>query len=158
MYRIVTSLVLLSLSVQHAMSQEMNNEKLGSIIDKLSEQTEGINGNWQFVIDSTYFVCLTDEVHNRMRIISPIVEVGDLQDDQMERCMEANFHTALDVRYSISDGIVWSAFIHPLKELTEEQVISGLSQVYSCVRTFGSTYSSGTLNFPTQEERDAQKN
>ena len=158
MYRIVTSLVVLCLSVQTVMSQEMNNEKLGSIIDKLSEQTEGINGNWQFVIDSTYFVCLTDEVHNRMRIISPIVEVGDLQDDQMERCMEANFHTALDVRYSISDGIVWSAFIHPLKELTEEQVISGLSQVYSCVRTFGSTYSSGTLNFPTQEERDAQKN
>jgi hypothetical protein len=136
----------------------MNNQKLNAIIYTLSDQIEGTPGNWQFAIDSTLFICLTDELHNRMRIISPIAEIKDLTQVQIMDCMEANFHTALDVRYSISDGVMWSAYIHPLKELTKDQVISGLSQVYSCVKTFGSTYSSGALNFPTSEQRDIQQN
>jgi len=45
----------------------MNNEKLGEIINEISETVEGANGRWQFVIDSTMFICLTDENHNRMR-------------------------------------------------------------------------------------------
>ena len=72
--------------------------------------------------------------------------------------MEANFHSALDARYAISDGILWAAFIHPLQELTKDQVISAISQVYSTVQTFGTYYSSGELSFPTQGEEDAQRN
>ena len=93
-----------------------------------------------------------------MRIIAPIVEINEVTDEQLRRCMQANFHSALDIRYAISDDLLWSAFIHPLKELTKEQVFSALSQVYSGVKTFGTYYSSGELNFPTKEERDAQKN
>ncbi|MDA8693259.1 YbjN domain-containing protein [Saprospiraceae bacterium] len=139
-------------------AQDMNNEKLNAIIYTLSDEVKGQPGNWQFIIDSTIFICITDELHNRMRIIAPIVEVSEVSDDQLKRCMEANFHSALDIRYAISDDLVWSAFIHPLKELTKEQVFSALSQVYSGVKTFGTYYSSGELNFPTREERDAQRN
>ena len=136
----------------------MDNDKLHSIIYTLSDHTEGQKGNWQFVIDSTFFICLTDQIHNRMRIISPIDKTENLTDEQIRKCLEANFHTALDAGYALSDGYLWSAFIHPLKELTKEQVISAISQVYSCAKTFGTYYSSGTLNFPTREERDASKN
>lgn len=136
----------------------MNNEKLNSIIYTLSDEVKGQAGNWQFIIDSTLFLCITDELHNRMRIIAPIVEINEVTDEQLRRCMQANFHSALDIRYAISDDLLWSAFIHPLKELTKEQVFSALSQVYSGVKTFGTYYSSGELNFPTKEERDAQKN
>lgn len=139
-------------------AQDMDNDKLYSIIYTLSEQVEGENGYWQFVIDSTIFICVTDQLHNRMRIISPIEEMKNVTNEEILRCMEANFHTALDVKYSISDNILWSAFIHPLKELTKEQVISGISQVYSCANTFGTHYSSGTLSFPTNEDRKAQQN
>ena len=124
----------------------------------ISDEIEGQNGNWQFIIDSTLFICITDELHNRMRIISPVEKTVNLSTPHLTKCMEANFHTALDVRYSISDGILWSAFIHPLRELTKDQVISAISQVYSCVKTFGSSYSSGALSFPTQEDRDVRKN
>ena len=158
MYRITTILLLCTLLSANVNGQDMNNEKLNAIIYTLSDDIEGANGQWQFIIDSTLFICLTDELHNRMRIISPIEKMENVSDQSLVRCMEANFHTALDVRYSISDGVLWSAFIHPLKELTKEQVISGLSQVYSCVKTFGTTYSSGALSFPTSDERDAQKN
>lgn len=139
-------------------AQDMNNAKLNAIFYTISEEIEGQGGNWQFIIDSTLFICLTDELHNRMRIISPIEKMENVSPEQMEKCMAANFHSALDARYAISEGVVWSAFIHPLKELTKEQVISAISQVYSCVKTFGTYYSSGTLSFPTNEERKAGDN
>ena len=139
-------------------AQNMNNDKLNGIIYTLSDTVQGESGGWQFIIDDTAFMCLTDQLHNRMRIISPIAEMGEVTDEQLLRCMEANFHSALDARYAISDGILWAAFIHPLQELTKDQVISAISQVYSTVQTFGTYYSSGELSFPTQGEEDAQRN
>lgn len=136
----------------------MDNDKLNSIFYTVSDTIQGQDGQWQFVIDSVMFYCLTDKLHNRMRIIAPIMPEGDVSQDELKKCMEANFHTALDIRYALSDGVVWSAFIHPLKELTKEQVISALSQVYSGVKTFGTHYSSGELSFPTNEERKSSQN
>ena len=155
---IAINILMLLGCISYTNAQDMDNQQLNTIIYSITDEVEGAPGNWQFVIDSTLFICLTDELHNRMRIIAPIDKMENITEEQINRCMQANFHTALDVRYSISDGILWSAYIHPLKELTQEQVISGISQVYSCTRTFGTSYSSGALSFPTQEERDAQQN
>ena len=129
----------------------MNNEELDIIFKNLSKVIRGAYGNWELEIDSTRFICLTDEYHNRMRIISPITEVSNVDSEQIIKCMEANFHTALDTKYAISNGIVWSVFIHPLKELSQQQVIDAISQVYSSVKTFGSSYSSGNLIFPKSD-------
>ncbi len=60
----------------------------------------------------------------------------------------ANFHTALDVKYAISDEILWSVFTHPLKELTQHQIEDAISQVYSANVTFGNTFTSTNLTFP----------
>ena len=136
----------------------MDNDKLQEIISTLSDKIEGQKGNWRFTIKSTMLICLTDQFHNRMRIISPIDKLENITNEQIIQCMKANFHTSLDARYSISDGILWSAFIHPLKELTNEQVKSAISQVYSCAGTFGTHYSGGTLIFPTDEERKSKEN
>jgi len=147
-------ILILQLPVLAAFSQteKMTNEKLSEIFQSITEQIEGQNGNWQFIIDSTLFICLTDETHNRMRIISPVEELAKISKDQMLKCMEANFHTVLDSKYAVSDDILWSVFIHPLGELTEEQVISAIVQVYSGVKTYGTVYSSGLLSFPKAEE------
>ncbi|SNR17239.1 hypothetical protein [Tenacibaculum jejuense] len=136
----------------------MNNEKLLHVLKQHAHNIEGNEGYWSFQINEIAFMCLTDKLHNRMRIIAPITEADDLTDAQLSLCMEANFHTTLDIRYAISDGILWSAFIHPLKELTEHQIEDALSQVYSSVKTFGSTYSSGSLSFLTEEERKFRLN
>ena len=126
----------------------MTNKELDVIIANISKIIRGRHGNWEFEIDTTQFICLTDEYHNRMRIISPITEVTEISSEQILKCMEANFHTALDTKYAISNGVLWSVFIHPLKELSQKQVIDAISQVYSSVRTFGTTYSSSNLIFP----------
>ena len=139
-------------------AQAMNNDKLNGIIYTLSDTVQGENGSWQFIIDELAFICITDQIHNRMRIISPIAELAEVTDEELLRCMEANFHSALDARYAISDGILWAAFIHPLRELTKDQVISAITQVYSTAQTFGTYYSSGELSFPTSGEQDVQQN
>jgi len=55
-----------------------------------------------------------------MRIISPITDTISLEKNMLENALISNFHSALDVKYTISDGIIWSTFIHPLKELSED--------------------------------------
>ncbi len=136
----------------------MTNKKLRSIISSITDTIEGNEGNWKFVIKDITFFCLTDTLHNRMRIIAPIVEITRITEKEIKKAMEANFHSALDIRYAISEDVVWSAFIHPLKELTKNQVVDAISQVYSGVKTFGSHYSSGSLSFLTEEERKSRLN
>ncbi len=136
----------------------MDNEKLERIIYTMSDTLAGQAGQWKFLIGELPMFCLTDELHNRMRIISPITDVSELGQDELRKCMEANFHSALDVRYSISEGVLWVAYIHPLRELTKDQVIDAVSQVYSAVATFGDTYSSSSLSFPTNDENKTRMN
>jgi len=129
----------------------MTNEDLDLIIKNVCKIVKGRHGNWEFKINTTHFICLTDEHHNRMRIIAPITKISDVSSEQLNKCMEANFHTAFDTKYAVSNGILWSVFIHPLKELSQKQVIDAISQVYSTVNTFGTSYSSGNLIFPKSD-------
>ena len=90
---------------------------------------------------------LTSVEHNRMRIVSPVVKESRLTREQRRRILEANFHTALDARYATSQGTVYATFIHPLSQLTAAELRSAISQVANLVKTFGTTYSSGALEF-----------
>ena len=62
--------------------------------------------------------------------------------------MVANFHSVLDVKYALSDEIIWSVYAHPLKELSELQVVDAIQQVYAAAITFGGSYSSTNMVFP----------
>lgn len=129
-------------------SQDMNNDGLEEILQTISDTIQGGNGNWQFVVNGLPIFCITDQVHNRMRIVTPIQHMDDVTAEQMADCMEANFHTALDVRYAVSDDILWVAYIHPLRELQPDQVVNAIIQVYNAALTFGTSYSSTDLTFP----------
>ncbi|MBW1296597.1 hypothetical protein GBO31_13870 [Aquimarina litoralis] len=135
----------------------MNNETLGEIITQKADTINGIVGNWQFLYKETPMLCVTDEKNNRMRIIAPITESSNLDKDLLLDSMTANFHSALDVKYAISNGILWSAYVHPLKELTTEQVESAISQVYLAAKTFGTTFSSTELLFGASALEEEKK-
>lgn len=153
--KIIASTLLFILSLT-AFSQNMTNEKLGAIINESSDQVEGESGRWQFSINEIVFVVLTDSTNNRMRIISPIAQMAAVEDKYLKAALLANFHSALDVKYAISDDILWSAFIHPLRELTDEQVKDAISQVYFANVNFGTTYASTSLVFPGKETEGEQ--
>jgi len=135
-------------------AQEMNNVTLGEIIYIVADSIKGKEGNWQFMVKDRVLICIADQKHNRMRIMSPIIEQKKLTYSDMLKLMEANFHTALDVKYAISDDILWSVFIHPLKELKKTQVLNAIEQVYTAAHTYGTTYNSTGLNFPNRREEE----
>ncbi|MGY3793170.1 hypothetical protein [uncultured Aquimarina sp.] len=149
-------LILLSFGVS-VTAQQMNNETLGEIITQKADTINGITGNWQFIYKEIPMLCVTDERNNRMRIIAPITDSSNLDKDLLLDSMTANFHSALDVKYAISNGILWSAYVHPLKELTTEQVESALSQVYLAAKTFGTTFSSTELLFGASALEEEKK-
>ena len=159
MKKLAVLIVFITLLInQPVYSQNMNNEDLEKIFYVVSDSLQGSAGNWQMVIEGTLLMCITDENHNRMRIISPIIEEDRLSNEEKQKLLEANFHSALDARYAISDGYLWSAFIHPLRELTKDQVMDALSQVYTAALTFGTTYNSSGLTFPGNEENEKEEN
>jgi len=148
---IIAFLLTVSFSVR---SQNMTNSDLEKIIYVVADSLRGDTGNWQFMIKDRILVCVTDENNNRMRIMSPIIEQKKLAYTDMLKLMEANFHTALDVKYAISNDLLWSIYIHPLKELSKDEVLSAINQVYSAALTYGTTYNSTSLSFPNKREED----
>ena len=104
-----------------------------------------------------------DEHADRMRLMTPIVPVDQLQEHgQLLQILQANFHTTLDVRYAVSQDMVWAAFLHPLSTLHESLLKSAVDQVASSKLNFGTSYSAGSWVFgggrfataTTREEED----
>ena len=152
---ILFSLIVLLLFAQcNGMAQHMNNERLEDVLAQVSDTLVGKSGSWEFSVNGLPMMCITDEVNNRMRIITPVKEMKDVTRDEIADAMEANFHSALDVKYAVSNDLMWVAYIHPLKELSEEQLVSAVSQVYYAHSTFGSTYTSSNLVFPGKGEKE----
>ena len=56
---------------------------------------------------------ITDERADRMRIITEVAQADKLSQKMLFRMMQANFDAALDARYAVAHGRLWSAFIHP---------------------------------------------
>ena len=132
----------------NSMAQDMNSGLLNQLIAQVSDTVQANGNTLQFMYKERPLICIYDENANRMRIITPIIETKDLEEEQLLNMLVANFHSALDVKYALSDEIIWSVFIHPLKELSEHQVLDAIDQVYAASATFGATYSSTDLVFP----------
>ncbi|MDC6366997.1 MULTISPECIES: hypothetical protein [Flavobacteriaceae] len=128
--------------------QEMNPTKLYEIIEQEADTVQTNGNSYQFLFNDVMLICVFDENANRMRIITPIVEREKLGEEELLNALVANFHSVLDVKYALSDEIVWSVYTHPLKELSEAQVIDAIQQVYAAAITFGGSYSSTDMVFP----------
>lgn len=136
---------------------KMNIGKMKAIIKSNNIEFEHKNNTISFEINGFYFTIVYDESADRMRIVVPIAKVSGLSQELLNKAMEANYHTALDARYAVSNGIMWSVFIHPLSDLSEALLQSALDQTYVAAATFGNEYSSSGLFFPKRESGDSDK-
>ncbi|MEO0694373.1 MAG: hypothetical protein AAFY90_16035, partial [Pseudomonadota bacterium] len=59
----------------------------------------------------------------------------------------ANFDSALDARYAVANGRLWGVFIHPMRALERDQLISGIAQTVNIAKTYGTLYSGGAMQF-----------
>ena len=124
--------------------------KLDKIIRNFSTTVQQGPNFWQFLDGDIQMMCIVDTTHDRMRVITPIIDTDELTEEHKEKIMAANFHSALDARYAANDGVLYSAFIHPLSPLREKELRAALKQVSVLARTFGTTYSSSELIFGGQ--------
>lgn len=126
---------------------EITGEVLQDIILRIDENAV-VQGNViQFTFAETLIAVVYDENAQRMRAMVPITSAEVLSERLMERMLQANFDSVLDARYAISNGQVWSVFIHPLDTLTEVDFTSGIVQCVIAAQTFGKEFTSGAMVF-----------
>ncbi len=100
-----------------------------------------------FAVQGVRVTLIYDLNSDRMRIVTPVASVNDVTTEEIVRLMQANFDSALDARYALAQGAIWSTFIHPLSSLSLDDFASGLGQTVNLALTYGSSYSSGALVF-----------
>ncbi|MEL6535268.1 MAG: hypothetical protein AAFQ98_07655 [Bacteroidota bacterium] len=149
---LLTALCSCIIMVTYAQSEtEMTPERMLKIIEALVPELQQQGNAAFFEYEEIPMMLVYDPNADRMRIVSPIAELNQLEEGMLEKAMAANFHQALDARYATSEGIVWSAFIHPLSDLSSELLRSGIHQVAVAHLTFGGQYTSGALVFGEEE-------
>jgi len=155
MRKLVVLYILLGLLfVANVKGQEMSGDNLRSLIEMSSDTLAQKGNSIRFAYKERMLICIYDENANRMRIISPIVKRENINEEQILNALVANFHSALDVKYALSDEIIWAVFTHPLKELSDYQVVDAIDQVYTAAITFGTSYSSTKLVFPGNTKKN----
>ncbi|MEL6665474.1 MAG: hypothetical protein AAFQ24_05005 [Pseudomonadota bacterium] len=121
--------------------------ELLAIVTAIDEDARLTANGATFTIDDTMVTLVFDVTADRMRLFSQIRPSDGLSGPQLRRLMQANFDTALDARYAVAQGQLWSTFMHRLTTLTQEDFVSGLAQTVTLVKTFGTTFSSGAMSF-----------
>jgi len=154
MLKIIVTSTLFILISSIGFSQNMTNEKLEEIFTKKVDTLSGYPGYWEMIHKKRQLLCITDVDHNRMRIISPVVQTSLLDKELLLDALTANFHSALDVKYAISKDLLWSVFIHPLKELSVAEAESAIDQVVNAANNFGTTFSSTEMIFAGQTSQE----
>ncbi|MCF6195099.1 MAG: hypothetical protein L3J50_00235 [Emcibacter sp.] len=129
-----------------AFEGSMTLDHMGVIIKRLDDKAKQTRkGFWEFKIIGIPVVIVTDEKNDRMRILVGIKKVANMGKEELMRLSQANFDSALDARYAIAKGVLWAAYIHPLRALHDKQFISAIGQTVNIVKEYGKSYSSGAL-------------
>ena len=96
-------------------------------VDRMNSLIEAIDGlvvrksdgYWNLKIDGVPVLVIADAGHDRMRILVGIVKVEKLDLEVYLHLMLTNFTSALDARYAVARGVLWSVFLHSLGSLTD---------------------------------------
>ncbi len=125
----------------------MTLSRLGEIILALDPEAATDGVRFQFTVEDIPVLIVTDQRADRMRAMVPIRSADGVTAEEMERLLQANFDSALDARYAIAQGRLWSVFIHPLAALEKDEFISGIGQTVNLAITYGSLYTGGAMQF-----------
>ena len=131
----------------HGNRHAMDNKRLGELLLELDADAQGEPGFWYLEYNGHPTYVITDETADRMRVVVQIGPAENLDQAALFRMMQANFDSALDARYSIARGMLWSAYIHPLSPLSDDRFRAGFLQAINLAETYGTEYTSGGLRF-----------
>ncbi|MEO9802248.1 MAG: hypothetical protein ABJF04_03320 [Reichenbachiella sp.] len=143
----IVVLILLLSCFNISIAQEMDFKTIKLLIAKEATVVKENDNVVEYNFKGMPLILITDENANRMRIMAGVVEQSVLKEEDLVTLMEANFDRALDAKYALANGILWSVFAHPLKQLENDQLIDALYQVRNLVATYGTTYQSTNLQY-----------
>lgn len=112
---------------------------------------------WQFSLHGRQLMVVTDPKAGRMRIMTAIAPANILTPELLARLMQANFDSALDARYALGRDIIWGAFVHPLLDLTDDEFLAGIGQVFNIAASFGTSFSSGMMVFGGGDSQEMER-
>ena len=135
----------------------MTLDRLNDIVLALDPEAQTDGRIWHFHIADVPILIVTDFANNRMRAMSAVGDTNGIEPEELLRMLQANFDTALDARYAIANDRLWSIFLHPLRSLEKNDLISGLGQVVNLTTSYGSLYSGGALQFGGGDSGELQR-
>ena len=150
----ITLLAMLTLLSSFMVSAKMTPELMLQTIRDYTDDVKQEGNLIGFSYKGIAVYCIFDANADRMRFVSPIIEVEKVPQEALIVALQANYHSVLDARYAIGDGLVHSVFIHPLSPLSVAELQSAIRQVSHAALTFGDEYSSGELFFPGQSQQN----
>ena len=135
-------------SAEAPMTQEpMTQARMEQIFGDQVDAIEGPPGAIRTIVDEVEIYLISDPTNDRMRLLARVADVNRVDPRIVNVLLQANFYRTLDARYAVSEGIVFSAYLHPISTLSRAELISGFDQVLALAKNFGTTYSSGKLDF-----------
>lgn len=135
----------------------MTLDRMDAILTALDPDAAREGGLFRLTIEGFAIMVVTDVPSDRMRAMISISEAEAMDAEALRRLMQANFDSALDARYAIANGRLWSVFIHPFAALEKDQLISGIAQTVNVAKTYGTLYSGGALQFGGGDSNDLQR-
>ncbi|MEM8798142.1 MAG: hypothetical protein AAGE61_21430 [Pseudomonadota bacterium] len=126
----------------------MTLDQMRVIINRLDENAQELRpGTFRLVVADFEVMVITAEPVNRMRVMVRIRSAENLTQAELLRISQANLDSALDARYAIGQGVLWSAYIHPISSLHPMQFIEAIGSTVNLAANYGTSYSSGQLVF-----------
>ena len=114
----------------------MTIDRIETIIKRLDEDSERNGNSFLFSFAERQILLVSDPEADRMRIMIPVNDAAALDPEELMRLMQANFDSALDARYAIANGTLWSTFLHHRVSLCSAAATrascSGASSSTSC--------------------------
>ncbi len=131
--------------------------RMAQIILALDPEARSDQNRLFLTIEDVPLVLVADVGADRMRVMAPIRSSDGLSEADLRRMMQANFDTALDARYAVAQGRLWSVFIHPFAALEKDQLISGIGQTVNLALTYGNLYTGGAMAFQGGDSEGIQR-
>ncbi|MDJ0657710.1 MAG: type III secretion system chaperone [Xanthomonadales bacterium] len=136
----------------------MTPDRMADLLSRIYPGATRLDSNqMHFTVDERPVLLVFDTSADRMRLMSPVTESEQLSEEMLRRLMQANFDSALDARYAIAQGLLWSTFIHPLGDLSDELFMSAVGQVVNAAESFGTTFSSGAFLYGGGDGAEEQR-
>ena len=138
-------------------NEAMTIDRIETVIARIDDDYERNGNSLMFGFADREILLISDPDADRMRVMIPVNDANALDAEELMRLMQANFDSALDARYAVANGVLWSTFLHRLSTLTEVDLLSGIGQTINTADTFGTSYSSGELVFGGGDSNDIRR-